>query len=92
MDTILNYFEFCRKAFIIKKTSRYDTIGKKILKVDEKHYLTNHRFRQARGFSNTKDIETTRVREFGGYKTLDDNFPKYILAMDRIFLSKWCNT
>ncbi|HEK9561413.1 TPA: ATP-binding protein, partial [Streptococcus equi subsp. equi] len=27
--------------------------------VDEKYYLTDHGFRQARGYSNTKDIERT---------------------------------
>ena len=34
-------------------------MGKKILKIDEKYYLTDHGFRQAIGFSNTKDIERT---------------------------------
>ena len=59
VDTILNYLEFCNKAFIIKKVSRFDTVGKKVLKVDEKYYLTDHGFRQARGYSNVKDIERT---------------------------------
>ncbi|CAN2326646.1 AAA family ATPase [Fusobacterium sp. oral taxon C10] len=57
VDTILNYLEYCSLAFIIKKIPRYDTLGKKILKIDEKYYLTDHGFRQAIGFSNTKDIE-----------------------------------
>lgn len=59
VDTILNYLEYCSLAFIIKKIPRYDTLGKKILKIDEKYYLTDHGFRQAIGFSNTKDIERT---------------------------------
>lgn len=59
VDTILNYLEFCNKAYIIKKVSRFDTLGKKVLKVDEKYYLTDHGFRQARGYSNVKDIEKT---------------------------------
>jgi predicted AAA+ superfamily ATPase len=59
VDTILNYLEYCIQAFIIKKVPRYDTLGKKLLKVDEKYYLTDHGFRQAKGFSNTKDIERT---------------------------------
>ena len=108
--------------------------GKKILKVDEKYYVTDHGFRQAQGFSNTKDIERTlenivfielasrgyevkigklkdreidfiaqkndrifyyqvaymltdektREREFGVYKSIEDNFPKYVLSMDRV--------
>ncbi len=59
VDTILNYLEFCNKAFIIKKVSRFDTLGKKVLKIDEKYYLTDYGFRQVRGYSNVKDIERT---------------------------------
>ena len=134
IDTILNYLEYCKNAFIIKKVPRYDMAGKKILKVDEKYYVTDHGFRQAQGFSNTKDIERTlenivfielvsrgyevkigklkdreidfiaqkndrifyyqvaymltdektREREFGVYKSIEDNFPKYVLSMDRV--------
>ena len=132
IDTVLNYLEYCKNAFIIKKVSRYDMAGKKLLKVDEKYYVTDHGFRQAQGFSNTKDIERTlenivfielasrgyevkigklkdreidfiaqkndrifyyqvaymltdektREREFGVYKSIEDNFPKYVLSMD----------
>ncbi len=137
VDTILNYLEYCNKAFIIKKVPRYDILGKKILKVEEKYYLTDHGFRSARGFSNTKDIERTlenivytelisrgyevkigrikeleidfiakkldklyyyqvsyilgneetRKREFRVYSLVQDNFPKYVLSMDRIDFS-----
>jgi len=59
VDTVLNYLDFCTKAYIIKKVSRFDTIGKKILKVDEKYYISDHGFREARGYSNVKDIERT---------------------------------
>lgn len=59
VDTILNYIEYCKQAYIIKKVPRYDALGKKILKIDEKYYLSDHGFRQAKGFSNTKDIERT---------------------------------
>ena len=132
IDTVLNYLEYCKNAFIIKKVSRYDMAGKKLFKVDEKYYVTDHGFRQAQGFSNTKDIERTlenivfielasrgyevkigklkdreidfiaqkndrifyyqvaymltdektREREFGVYKSIEDNFPKYVLSMD----------
>ena len=132
IDTVLNYLEYCKNAFIIKKVSRYDMAGKKLFKVDEKYYVTDHGFRQAQGFSNTKDIERTlenivfielasrgyevkigklkdreidfiaqkndrifyyqvaymltdektRKREFGVYKSIEDNFPKYVLSMD----------
>ncbi|MCY1150880.1 MAG: ATP-binding protein [Sphaerochaetaceae bacterium] len=59
VDTVLNYLDFCKKAYIIKKVSRFDTLGKKILKVDEKYYLSDHGFREARGYSNVRDIERT---------------------------------
>ena len=138
IDTVLNYLEYCKNAFIIKKVPRYDMAGKKILKVDEKYYVTDHVFRQAQGFSNTKDIERTlenivfvelasrgyevkigklkdkeidfiaqknnqrfyyqvaymlsdeqtREREFGVYKTIEDNFPKYVLSLDRFDFSR----
>lgn len=57
VDTILNYLEYCRKAFLVNKVQRYDATGKKLLKVDEKYYLTDHGFRESIGFSNTKSIE-----------------------------------
>ena len=138
VDTILNYLEYCRSAFIIKRVSRYDTVGKKILSVDEKYYLTDHGFRAAKGFSNTRNIErtlenivcielisrgytlkigkagdkeidfiaekdgelryfqvsylmgdeATRDREFGVYKNIKDNFPKYVLSMDKVDFSR----
>ena len=138
IDTVLNYLEYCKNAFIIKKVSRYDMAGKKLLKVDEKYYVTDHGFRQAQGFSNTKDIERTlenivfielvsrgyevkigklkdreidfiaqkndrifyyqvaymltdektREREFGVYKSIEDNFPKYVLSMDHFDFSR----
>jgi len=138
IDTVLNYLEYCKNAFIIKKVSRYDIAGKKLLKVDEKYYVTDHGFRQAQGFSNTKDIERTlenivfielasrgyevkigklkdreidfiaqkndrifyyqvaymltdektREREFGVYKSIEDNFPKYVLSMDHFDFSR----
>ena len=138
IDTVLNYLEYCKNAFIIKKVPRYDMAGKKVLKVDEKYYVTDHGFRQAQGFSNTKDIERTlenivfielasrgyevkigklkdreidfiaqkndrifyyqvaymltdektREREFGVYKSIEDNFPKYVLSMDHFDFSR----
>ncbi len=138
VDTILNYLEYCNQAFILKKVPRYDVEGKRILKVDEKYYLNDHGFREAKGYSNTKDIErvlenivyielisrgydvkigkfkdreidfiaqtgshtsyyqvsymmteeNTRKREFGIYKHIKDNFPKYVLSMDKIDFSQ----
>ncbi|MHC5099173.1 ATP-binding protein [Peptoniphilus genitalis] len=59
VDTVLNYLEYCNRAFVLKKVPRFDLEGKKLLKVDEKYYLTDHGFRQSMGFSNLKDIEKT---------------------------------
>lgn len=137
-ETVLNYLDFCQEAFLIKKASRYDTVGKKILKVDEKYYLSDHGFREAKGFSNTRDIEKilenivfmelksrgyevrigkvehreidfialkegkieyyqvsyllaaeeTIAREFGIYEELKDNYPKYVLSMDKFDFSQ----
>ena len=35
-----------------------------------------------------KDNEKTIEREFGVYKTIDDNYPKYVISLDDIDLSK----
>lgn len=138
VDTVLNYLEYCNKAFVLKKVPRYDLSGKKLLKVDEKYYLTDHGFRQSMGFSNLKDIEKTlenivyiellsrgydvkigkvkdreidfvakkgedisyfqiaylmeneetRKREFGAYDLITDNYPKYVLSMDKLDFSQ----
>ncbi|MDU5417506.1 ATP-binding protein, partial [Peptoniphilus harei] len=138
VDTVLNYLEYCNSAFVLKKVPRFDLEGKKLLKVDEKYYLTDHGFRQSMGFSNVKDIEKTlenivyiellsrgydvkigkvkdreidfvakrgeiisyfqisylmenektREREFGVYDLIKDNYPKYVLSMDKFDFSQ----
>ena len=138
VDTVLNYLEYCSRAFVLKKVPRFDLEGKKLLKVDEKYYLTDYGFRQSMGFSNVKDIERTlenivyiellsrgfdvkigkvkdreidfvakkreeifyfqvaylmenektRDREFGVYDLIKDNYPKYVLSMDKLDFSQ----
>ena len=138
VDTVLNYLEYCNRAFVLKKVPRFDLEGKKLLKVDEKYYLTDHGFRQSMGFSNLKDIEKTlenivyielisrgydvkigkvkdreidfvakrgeiisyfqisylmenektREREFGVYDLIKDNYPKYVISMDKLDFSQ----
>lgn len=138
VDTILNYLKLLESAFILKKVSRYDTVGKKLLTVNEKYYLNDHGFRQAAGFSNERAIERvleniiyiellsrgykvwigrvnnkeidfiaerngvreyyqvsyllasekTIEREFGVYKDINDNYPKYVLSMDKFNFSQ----
>lgn len=138
IDTVLNYLEYAKNAYIIKKVPRYDVIGKKKLSVDEKYYISDHGLRYAKGFSNEKNIERilenivyiellsrgyeikvgrvndkeidfialkenkkeyyqisylletedTRKREFGVYEKVSDNYPKYVLSMDKINFSQ----
>lgn len=57
VDTVLSYLKMLEDAFVIKKIEREDLIGKKVLKVDEKYYLTDHGFREALGYSNNVAIE-----------------------------------
>lgn len=138
IDTVLNYLEYAKNAYIIKKVPRYDVVGKKILRVDEKYYIADHGLRYAKGFSNEKNIERilenivyvellsrgyevkigrvhdkeidfialkgnkkeyyqisylletedTRKREFGVYEKVNDNYPKYVLSMDKLDFSQ----
>ncbi|MFU9922139.1 ATP-binding protein [Fannyhessea vaginae] len=138
VDTILNYLNFCQAAYLLKKAPRYDSVGKKLLTVEEKYYVTDHGFRQAVGFSNVASIERilenivyiellsrgfqvqvgrinnqeidfiatrqdkteyyqvsylmgseeTRSREFGVYRLVKDNYPKFVLSMDTINFSQ----
>lgn len=138
VDTILNYLNFCQAAYLLKKVPHYDGVGKRLLTVEEKYYVTDHGFRQAVGFSNVASIERilenivyiellsrgfqvqvgrinnqeidfiatrqggteyyqvsylmareeTRSREFGVYRLVKDNYPKYVLSMDTMNFSQ----
>lgn len=35
------------------------------------------------------DNESTTEREFGAYRAIDDNYPKYVISMDRVPLSRY---
>ena len=39
MDTVQNYLDFLRSAFLIQKVARYDVKGKRLLELYEKYYL-----------------------------------------------------
>lgn len=71
VDTVLDYLQYCQKAYLLHQIRRYDFIGKKILKVEEKYYVNDHGFREAKGFSNTSNIE--RVLENIVYMHLKQN-------------------
>ncbi len=35
-----------------------------------------------------KGNESTIEREFGAYKSIEDNYPKYVISLDKIDLSR----
>lgn len=55
-ETVYNYLKYCENGCIINKAEREDLIGKKVLKLDEKYYLTDHGFREVLFKNNTKVI------------------------------------
>lgn len=55
-ETIYNYLSYLEDAFFLNKVRREDLVGKKILKTDEKFFLTDHGFRELSGGNNIKDI------------------------------------
>lgn len=46
-NTISNFTEYLQEALFCKKVIRQDIIGKKLLRTDEKYYLTDHGFHHA---------------------------------------------
>jgi uncharacterized protein len=55
-ETILNYIKVCEEAFLFHKVLREDIIGKKILQVNEKYFVTDHGIREAVYGNNERDI------------------------------------
>ncbi|MBK5247694.1 MAG: ATP-binding protein [Peptostreptococcaceae bacterium] len=47
METLYNYIEYGKRAFLFHSIPRYDIEGKELLKFQEKIYLTDHGFREA---------------------------------------------
>ena len=47
VDTVLNYLTLCEEAFLFTRVPREDLIGRKVLAVDEKFYITDHGMRRA---------------------------------------------
>ena len=41
VETVLNYLSACEEAFLIARVPRQDLVGKRILAVDEKFYVTD---------------------------------------------------
>ena len=47
VDTVLNYLDLCEQAFLFVRVKREDLIGRRVLSVDEKFYVTDHGMRRA---------------------------------------------
>lgn len=57
LETLYNYIEYCRAACLIHMVSREDIMGKKLLKFQEKCYITDHGIREAIYGNNMRDIQ-----------------------------------
>jgi len=59
METLYNYIEYCKRAFLFHSIPRYDIEGKELLKFQEKIYLTDHGFKEALLGSGRSTINQT---------------------------------
>lgn len=57
LETLYNYIEYCQAACLIHMVSREDIMGKKLLKFQEKCYITDHGIREAIYGNNMRDIQ-----------------------------------
>jgi uncharacterized protein len=137
-ETVLNQLRGCEEAFLFHRVQRMDLIGKQILQVNEKYYISDHGLRQAVYGNNKRDIQRTleniifmemlkrgynvhvgrigdkeidfvcdksneRIylqvsyllassetidREFGSLLEIKDNYPKYVLSMDKFDMGR----
>jgi len=55
-ETIMNYINYCKDAFLLYQVRRQDLQGKKVLAVNEKYYIADHGIREAVFGGNIKDI------------------------------------
>lgn len=59
-DTVMNYLSFGEEAFLFTAVKREDLMGKRILDVDAKYYVTDHGMRRAIVGGNVRrDIDRT---------------------------------
>lgn len=56
-ETILNYLEYCCRAYLFYRVRRQDLRGKEILSANEKYYIADHGIREALFGGNQRDIE-----------------------------------
>jgi len=55
-ETLYNYIEYCRNAFLLLLVQREDLVGKALLATQEKVYLVDHGIREALYGNNQRDI------------------------------------
>ncbi len=55
-ETILNYIKYCLDAYLFYQVKREDLVGKQILSVNEKYYISDHGVREAVFGGNARDI------------------------------------
>ena len=132
-ETIYNYIEAAKNAYLIHGVPRYNIKGKDVLKTNEKYFVNDLGFRSLY-YNNEKDIgqalenivylelrrrgyeiqvgkfeekevdfviqkgssksyiqvayylaeEATIEREFSVFRSIEDNYPKLVLSMDRV--------
>ncbi|MBT1161370.1 MULTISPECIES: ATP-binding protein [Bifidobacterium] len=46
-QTVINYLEYCREAFLLERMNRTDLVGKQVLKTLQKYYVADHGLRNA---------------------------------------------
>jgi len=56
-ETILNYLKACEEAYLLYRLKSQDVNGKRMLKVNEKYYVTDHGLREAVVGSNLQNVE-----------------------------------
>ena len=76
-ETVYKYVEALCKALIVKKVYCYDIVGKGVLKTLNKYYATDL------GIAQIKNNNP----EFKSY-VIKDNYPKYVISLDKIDLSR----
>lgn len=57
METIYNYTDFAEEACFLRRIKRYDLVGKELLSTQEKLYLTDHGFREAKLGTNERHVD-----------------------------------
>ncbi|MDD3270182.1 MAG: ATP-binding protein [Syntrophomonadaceae bacterium] len=56
-ETVYNYIKACENACLFHRVKRQDLVGKKLLQLQEKIYLTDHGIREAIYGKNSRDID-----------------------------------